>query len=743
MRVQILRGLGLRALATGLLSGVLAVTPGHAQQSPAAATTAQPSTVQGAMNAAFEETLRKPGDPATLVKYAALAVKAGNIEGAISALERLLLIEGDQPRVKLELGVLYFRLGSYEAARGYLESAKASPRATNKIRKEADEFLADIERKTGRSHLSGELLAGIGYSTNANSGPSGAIQSFGANSVPTPNVSGQADFNAVVAASFSHRYDLGRQDNGTFESDMLLYGSRQFQVTSANVAIADLTLGPRTHPFDGWAEPVSLKPFLTGRYASVDDMTNYWAWGAGVEAASKISSNASTTFTLLARRREFVNNSDAPQNNQSSGNEAGLTWEFDFDLGDAWSASFIANYTRYLAQTISENYTEVGVGGSVSYRFKDPIGLNGRNWLATVSAGVQRASYDQADPSVNPSERRAAGGCAHRAARRAVELRRPGDLNQPFGRPQQLCLRGLLRSGRDNVALLAGVSMRRVTVGAAFAVLLLCSPAEARVGVTSATAGDPLGQAPAEQERILRVGIDVQLGERVTTRDADRAHLVFLDGTSLAIGPNSAVIVDTFVYDPNGRKGELNLTVAKGVLRLVGGGISKTGEIAVATPSASIGIRGGILTIEVRPAGTTATFLYGQSMTVKSQGQTQTATRIGSSIHVDLGFAPQPAIVLATRTEIPGLTIEKPDMPDSAATGAQAQIDDALDGSDLERAAREHKDGRDDKESLRSATSKAHHFSRISNIAHKTVATHTAKKTTGAGSGGSTGHDRR
>jgi Flp pilus assembly protein TadD len=47
----------------------------------------------------------------------------GDIEGAISALERLLLIDANQPEVKLELGVLYYRLGSKEAALTSLEGA--------------------------------------------------------------------------------------------------------------------------------------------------------------------------------------------------------------------------------------------------------------------------------------------------------------------------------------------------------------------------------------------------------------------------------------------------------------------------------------------------------------------------------------------------------------------------------------------------------------------------------------------
>src|ERR1041384_8063977 len=63
--------------------------------------------------------------------------------------------------------------------------------------------------------------------------------------------------------------------------------------------------------------------------------------------------------------------------------------------------------------------------------------------------------------------------------------------------------------------------------------------AAARVGVTSAADGDPLGKPPNENERVLRIGIDIQANEVVTTGANDRAHLVFLDGSSLTVGPDA------------------------------------------------------------------------------------------------------------------------------------------------------------------------------------------------------------
>lgn len=192
--------------------------------------------------------------------------------------------------------------------------------------------------------------------------------------------------------------------------------------------------------------------------------------------------------------------------------------------------------------------------------------------------------------------------------------------------------------------------MRRVSrslFAAAIAVGFAAAPASARVGVTSVADGEPLGQPPTEAERVLRVGIDIQASERVTTKANDRAHVVFLDGTALTIGPNSVLVIDKYVYDPNRKAGEMALSTTRGVLRFVGGSISKNSEVTVTTPSATIGIRGGIATVAVAENGaTTAHFYYGDSLRVTSQGSTQTATRSGSQITAAGGERPSPPVIL-------------------------------------------------------------------------------------------------
>ena len=60
---------------------------------------------------AFRQVLKTPASLDAGLKYARLLVAAGNYEGGVAALERLLLSPNPQPGIRVELAVLYYRLG--------------------------------------------------------------------------------------------------------------------------------------------------------------------------------------------------------------------------------------------------------------------------------------------------------------------------------------------------------------------------------------------------------------------------------------------------------------------------------------------------------------------------------------------------------------------------------------------------------------------------------------------------------
>jgi hypothetical protein len=197
---------------------------------------------------------------------------------------------------------------------------------------------------------------------------------------------------------------------------------------------------------------------------------------------------------------------------------------------------------------------------------------------------------------------------------------------------------------KSNVAVL--LLLRAVLVGAAVLGLFSTAQAQGRIGVTQSIQNNPLGKPPGGLDRVLRVGTDVQANEIISTAADDRAHLVFLDGTTLTIGPSSSMTIDKFVYDPTTQKGELAVNATKGVFRIIGGRISKTSTIAVTTPSATMGIRGGIAVFGVTvpsatdSGGTTSILVYGNSLTVTAGGVTQTITVPGLSVTTPTGGTP-------------------------------------------------------------------------------------------------------
>ena len=185
------------------------------------------------------------------------------------------------------------------------------------------------------------------------------------------------------------------------------------------------------------------------------------------------------------------------------------------------------------------------------------------------------------------------------------------------------------------------ISSPTVSALAILAALAVSVQASARVGVTTTAAGEPIGKPVDRAQRVLRVGIDVFASERVTTTANDRAQLIFLDGSALSIGPNAELTLDKYVYDPAKGTGTIAITAGKGVLRLVGGAITKQTEATITTPSGTIGIRGGITIVEIIDQGqTNAYFIFGHGMRGTTNSRSETATRPGSAITLRTGRPP-------------------------------------------------------------------------------------------------------
>lgn len=175
----------------------------------------------------------------------------------------------------------------------------------------------------------------------------------------------------------------------------------------------------------------------------------------------------------------------------------------------------------------------------------------------------------------------------------------------------------------------------------ALLLLLLSVPAAARdIGTAAAIQPSVIG----EGERIIHVNAAVRANERILTGTEGRAQLLFADGSAFSIGPDSDVVLDTFVYDPDRSTGKIALSVTKGVFRFVGGKLSKAQPVTISAGTATMGIRGGIAFLTVHPdQAVSAAFLYGEELTLTRHGVTRSTRQRGTAIDAEPGHAPRTA----------------------------------------------------------------------------------------------------
>jgi hypothetical protein len=110
----------------------------------------------------------------------------------------------------------------------------------------------------------------------------------------------------------------------------------------------------------------------------------------------------------------------------------------------------------------------------------------------------------------------------------------------------------------------------------------------------------------------LAVKGPVHRDERIRTSDSGLGQFVFRDGTKLAVGWGSSVVIDKFVFDDSKSVKKLTIRAAKGTFRWISGD-SKSSAYEILTPAGTIGVRGTAFDFYVGPDGTTAVVLLSGS----------------------------------------------------------------------------------------------------------------------------------
>jgi hypothetical protein len=119
--------------------------------------------------------------------------------------------------------------------------------------------------------------------------------------------------------------------------------------------------------------------------------------------------------------------------------------------------------------------------------------------------------------------------------------------------------------------------------------------------------------------------VDSASNQRVVNNTQAPMHVLFSDQSAVTLAPGAEIMIAQYRYDAAERRGNIAINLFKGVLRVVGGQISKTNPTQVRTATATVGIRGGISLVEYQDTGerrgeTDAKFLFGEDLTFRLDG---------------------------------------------------------------------------------------------------------------------------
>lgn len=127
-------------------------------------------------------------------------------------------------------------------------------------------------------------------------------------------------------------------------------------------------------------------------------------------------------------------------------------------------------------------------------------------------------------------------------------------------------------------------------------------------------AAEPVGQAVVIKTEVtgqtgpIEVNTSVHRDERIRTSQSGLGQFLFRDGTKLAVGWGSSVVIDKYVFDDTQSVKKLTIKAAKGTFRWVSGN-SNSSAYQILTPAGTIGVRGTAFDFYVGSDGTTAVVL--------------------------------------------------------------------------------------------------------------------------------------
>jgi len=357
----------------------------------------------------FQQMFRDPANLDVTFAYADVSARLGDYEAAVSALERMLLFNPNLPRVQLEIGALYLKMGSYELARDYFDKALAA-NPPPEVKARVEQYLSEIEKSQSRHHLSGYVFFGGQYQSDANVAGSSQILTpvFPFPVLLNTPFTKQGSGSVFGSGSLLYSYDLETQNRDTFEITGVGYLSHYFNsaVTRLDLSLLELTAGPRFNFPNGGPlgeKLASLKPYMIGDEVGLGWNQYFAAGGLGIEYDQIVWNDLALKTAFEFRHKDYTNAPDRPLSTGLNGNDKLLTLSAAKPITDNTVLNLEFDYLDQATELAFYTNTTYAVAGSYRIRYEDPTGFTPYSWESAPFVGRAWSYYAAPDPCCNTS----------------------------------------------------------------------------------------------------------------------------------------------------------------------------------------------------------------------------------------------------------------------------------------------------------------------------------------------------
>lgn len=106
----------------------------------------------------------------------------------------------------------------------------------------------------------------------------------------------------------------------------------------------------------------------------------------------------------------------------------------------------------------------------------------------------------------------------------------------------------------------------------------------------------------------LKVRDDIYLNDVVQTSSNSSLGITFNDATTFNLSASAKITIDNYVYEDGGKQNSAIFDIGKGTVAFVAAAVAKTGDMKIATPTATLGIRGttGVVDVPANAAASSA-----------------------------------------------------------------------------------------------------------------------------------------